>query len=652
MKRALIAVCVAACAAVAAVAGSNADVDPVWFYSVAEGRATVTNVSPAVGDLAIPPAFGKYPVTGIGRSAFSLCEEIVSIGIPSNVTLIGDLAFYGCSGLKSFKVDENNAKYRAVDGFLCSKDGTMLIQGVNGEVTIPTNVTHIADEAFYGYGGLVSVSIPTNVTWIGKRAFDDTPFYAGQPDGLLVFGQIAYGVKGSCPPDVIVPTGVATIGESAFENGGLVSVTIPTSVTRIGGNAFEGCRELAVVYVCGTGEVERVRGLYGWREGVEFRDMSVYSCVIGEKVSFNTGFLCYEASGLPPSMSYDRCSGVVSGSVGAAGEYRVMFTKTDAKTEVLLISVSEENVSVDVEVLAATALPVGLYGRVEIPVVATVTGVKSVSVSGLPQGLAFDRETLSIVGAPTKVGVSKMTVTVTTVGGTTRAFEVTMTVAAMPGTVVGTFNGFMGRSAEGASAVCGTLAFTVSEGGKLTAKVMTVAGTRSMSVSHWDSFTNGVYAAKLSNRKGEELDLALDANAAWDACQLSGTFSSGEGTFWVSAQRRPFPMTYEFTATGDPTNGWALAYAPNAKSAALTVKVKEDGSSTLTGKIGGFKVRASSSVDVSGRTNGVLFADFVQVVSVRSGRKSVKRPLFIRTNLWFDRRADHAEGVGTAVFGE
>lgn len=67
---------------------------------------------------------------------------------------------------------------------------------------------------------------------------------------------------------------------------------------------------------------------------------------------------------------------------------------------------------------------------------ATVTGVKSVSVSGLPQGLAFDRETLSIVGAPTKVGVSKMTVT--TVGGTTRAFEVTMTVAAMPGTVVGT----------------------------------------------------------------------------------------------------------------------------------------------------------------------------------------------------------------------
>lgn len=44
--------------------------------------------------------------------------------------------------------------------------------------------------------------------------------------------------------DVVIPDGVTEIGESAFENRGLASITIPDSVTSIGEYAFGGCSYL------------------------------------------------------------------------------------------------------------------------------------------------------------------------------------------------------------------------------------------------------------------------------------------------------------------------------------------------------------------------------------------------------------------------
>ena len=139
-------------------------------------------------------------VTSIGRSAFSGCSGLTSVTIGNGVTSIGERAFSGCSGLMSISVGAGNANYKSVNGLLLSKDGTRLIQGVNGDVTIGNGVTSIGERAFSGCSGLTSVTIPNGVTSLGSYVF--------------------YGCSG------------------------LTSVTIPASVTSIERSAFSGCSGL------------------------------------------------------------------------------------------------------------------------------------------------------------------------------------------------------------------------------------------------------------------------------------------------------------------------------------------------------------------------------------------------------------------------
>jgi len=78
-------------------------------------------------------------VTFIGNLAFSFCENLTSITIPSSVTFIGENAFYGCTGLTS--------------------------------VTIPSGVTTIGQEAFRDCSNIKSITIPASVKHVGKWAF-------------------------------------------------------------------------------------------------------------------------------------------------------------------------------------------------------------------------------------------------------------------------------------------------------------------------------------------------------------------------------------------------------------------------------------------------------------------------------------------------
>ena len=124
----------------------------------------------------------------------SYISSIQNVIIESGVTSIGDLAFYGCSGLTS--------------------------------VTIPNTVTSIGDLAFDGCSGLTSVIIPNSVTNIGESAF-------GGCVGLT---------------SITIPNSVTSIGEEVFSScSGLTSITIPKSVTSIETWAFSYCRSLTSI---------------------------------------------------------------------------------------------------------------------------------------------------------------------------------------------------------------------------------------------------------------------------------------------------------------------------------------------------------------------------------------------------------------------
>ena len=104
-------------------------------------------------------------VTNIGISAFYACYALADVKIPDSVTNISDSAFSFCSGLVSISVGTGNANYKSIDGLLLTKDGKILLKGVNGgDLQIPDGVKDISYQAFYGCKGLAGVTFPDSVT--------------------------------------------------------------------------------------------------------------------------------------------------------------------------------------------------------------------------------------------------------------------------------------------------------------------------------------------------------------------------------------------------------------------------------------------------------------------------------------------------------
>ena len=158
-------------------------------------------------------------VTTIGSGAFSDCSGLTSITIPNSVTSIGDKAFYGCSGLTSITIPNSvtSISYYAFEG--CS--------GLTS-ITIPNSVTSIGDHAFEGCDGLTSIDIPNSVTSIGDFAFYDCIGLSSIniPNSVTSIGSYAFsGCRGLT--SITIGNSVTSIGDEAFSGcGNLVSVEI------------------------------------------------------------------------------------------------------------------------------------------------------------------------------------------------------------------------------------------------------------------------------------------------------------------------------------------------------------------------------------------------------------------------------------------
>ena len=171
-------------------------------------------------------------LTTIGYEAFSRCDNLSSINIPSSVISIGDYAFSDCTNLSTVTF-RDNSQLESIGSYAFS-DCTNL-----SSITIPSSVRSIGYSTFDYCINLSRVDITDIDAW-AMIEFGSSLYYAYN---LYLNGELVTEAE---------LTTATKIGDLAFSScTSLTSITIPSSVTSIGYSAFTRCTSLSEIYIDG-----------------------------------------------------------------------------------------------------------------------------------------------------------------------------------------------------------------------------------------------------------------------------------------------------------------------------------------------------------------------------------------------------------------
>jgi len=215
---------------------------------------TITNYTGLGGIVNIPATINGLTVTGIGSPGFSFnfnvtgvtmpgaitsiggafdaCKNLTNLTIPSNVTSIADDAFYQCHSLQSIIVPGGATNIGVeVFAWCISLTNAILMDGI----------TSIPGGMFAGCTNLVSLTFPSNITSMGEDALNGTALNSFIiPSTMTIIDDEAF--EGTdLMTNVVVPPTVTSISEFAFNYSGITSISIPEGVTNIGYLAFNQC---------------------------------------------------------------------------------------------------------------------------------------------------------------------------------------------------------------------------------------------------------------------------------------------------------------------------------------------------------------------------------------------------------------------------
>lgn len=196
----------------------------------------------------------------IGAYAFAE-TSVTEVTIPESVEYLGSYAFGG-SKLKT-------VTYNAVD---CSDSGQFADISSLTTLNIGNKVKSIP-YAMFAESGLKKVNGGENVELIGGYAFENTPWLSNQ-NGIVYLGKVLLRYNGTMPKntvvtvkegtvsisdeafveqnnlvDIIFPSTLEVIGDSAFMGTGLTSINLPEGIKEIGYTAFADLPEVKSVVI-------------------------------------------------------------------------------------------------------------------------------------------------------------------------------------------------------------------------------------------------------------------------------------------------------------------------------------------------------------------------------------------------------------------
>ena len=237
--------------------------------------------SERAGSLVIPDT-----VKTIGKKAFwGVCFATKAITIPQSAEYIGAGAFSNIDGIEKFEVVSGNPVYTTIDGVLYNKREKMLVSFPRDKdaanFTIPDGIKHIEDYAFwnnqikkwnatiifpptletigecsfaYAFGditdnfGMFEIVFPASLMEMKKGAFysckgsftfdlsktkikEISPYTFAHLPSINAFSEQLW-------VDMLFPSELTTIGDSAFLKCGILFKKLPSSVVEIKNNAF------------------------------------------------------------------------------------------------------------------------------------------------------------------------------------------------------------------------------------------------------------------------------------------------------------------------------------------------------------------------------------------------------------------------------
>ena len=193
-------------------------------------------------------------VTSIGSEAFSNCHSLTSIVIGDSVTSIGGRAFNGCDSLTSIEYNAVECEDFDLNSAIFNNAGK---NGSGIKVIIGANVKKIPEGLFHSVyeernPKIISVEFEKGniCESIGGYAFSGCSNLTSIiiPDSVTSIGSYAFQSCTNLISGIILGNMASTsINSRAFQDcSNLMSIIIPNSVTYIGSDAFYGCNNLTI----------------------------------------------------------------------------------------------------------------------------------------------------------------------------------------------------------------------------------------------------------------------------------------------------------------------------------------------------------------------------------------------------------------------